>query len=892
MSSRFLAIGAVGVLTAISAASAVGPGQLIRLHSSAPGISPLHVAGARSPQGATAPSSKFDGALAEISRHVRSEHPGVRDLHVLNPAAKFAQPANSSVPLVSVDAVTRGDPQQLKAALVGLGLQHASSYSNDVGGWLPVDQLDAAAALTEVHAIRAAMMRTKSGAVTSQGDYAQNSDLVRSQNALSGAGITVGIISDSYDCYSVYAANGVPAGGNAGYANNGFTADAATDVSTGDLPSNVTVLAEAQHGNGGCMNYGAPTQLPFGDEGRAMMQIVHDVAPGAALAFYTAENSEADFANGIGALANAGAKVIADDVGYFDEPFFQDGIVAQAIDAVEAQGVAYFSAAGNDGTMAYDNNSPSFATAGSGSNAGEKLLTFGTSGGTAVAYLPVTIPPMVPGEFVAIVLEWDQPYFTGAPNSGGATSQLDLCIENAVGNDIITNYFENPAVCSGPNALGKDPYQVMIVDNPANAAGNSLTETIHIVVGLANGTAPPGRIKVVVEDDGLGSTINQFATHSGTIQGHPNATGALAVGAAFFLQTPGCGSAAAELEYFSSVGGDPILFDVNGNPQTAVYRQKPDLVGPDGGNDTFLGFTLASDNPPIVDDSTIAGCKNNAGFPNFFGTSAATPHVAGIAALLLQADPTLTPAQIYTTFHNSTLPMGTVPNYSSGYGFVQADLAAAATSPMIPAVPALSLGANSITLGNSTTLTWSSANNQGCTAGGSWSGAQPSSGSQTITPTVVGTDTYTLACTNLAGTSPSASVMLTVSPAAVPPAPTLSLASNSITLGNSTMISWSSTNATGCTASGSWSGAIAVSGSQTLTPAATGTDTYMLVCANAIGTSPSASVMLTVNAAASGGGSHGGGALGVYSLLGLMGLWVARVRRALRVARKSQVAIT
>ncbi len=80
------------------------------------------------------------------------------------------------------------------------------------------------------------------------------------------------------------------------------------------------------------------------------------------------ENSEADFANGIGKLAaavsagGAGAKVIADDIGYFDEPFFQDGIVAQAIDAVEANGVAYFSAAGNDGTLAYDNTAPSFAT--------------------------------------------------------------------------------------------------------------------------------------------------------------------------------------------------------------------------------------------------------------------------------------------------------------------------------------------------------------------------------------------------------------------------------------------------------------------------------------------------------------------------------------------------
>ena len=47
--------------------------------------------------------------------------------------------------------------------------------------------------------------------------------------------------------------------------------------------------------------------------------------------------------------------------------------------------------------------------------------------------LPVTIPPMVPGEFVVIVVEWDQPYVTGAPNSGGSTSAIDVCI---IGRDV------------------------------------------------------------------------------------------------------------------------------------------------------------------------------------------------------------------------------------------------------------------------------------------------------------------------------------------------------------------------------------------------------------------------------------------------------------------------
>ncbi len=197
-----------------------------------------------------------------------------------------------------IDAITRGDTQQLKTALVGLGLQRAAQYSNDVGGWLPVDQLNAAAALSDVHAMRAAMPRTRAGAGTSQGDFAQNSNLVRSQNALDGSGITVGVLSDSYDCYPVYAQNGVPAGGNQGYANNGFNVTAAQDIASGDLPASVTVLEEAA-----CMQYGAPLELPFGDEGRAIMQVVHDVAPGAALAFYTAENSEADFASGITKLA-------------------------------------------------------------------------------------------------------------------------------------------------------------------------------------------------------------------------------------------------------------------------------------------------------------------------------------------------------------------------------------------------------------------------------------------------------------------------------------------------------------------------------------------------------------------------------------------------------------
>ena len=136
---------------------------------------------------------------------------------------------------------------------------------------------------------------------------------------VNGTGIKVGVLSDSFN--------------NLG--------GAAADEADGALPPGADIQVLKDLSGGGS------------DEGRAMMQIIHDIAPGASLAFYTAFDSEQDFANGILALAAAGSKVIVDDVSYFDEPFFQNGVIAQAIQTVEAEGVTYVTAAGNDGSNAY-----------------------------------------------------------------------------------------------------------------------------------------------------------------------------------------------------------------------------------------------------------------------------------------------------------------------------------------------------------------------------------------------------------------------------------------------------------------------------------------------------------------------------------------------------------
>jgi hypothetical protein len=782
MPLRKIAMGMMGAVMAVAAASAVGPEQHPLRHEVAPGAAHLKAFGGRSAQQVASPSSsKFDPALAQIALHANSLRPGseMQDLRNLNPGARFHQ-APDGTPMVLIEATSRGNPLQLKSTLINMGLQRAAHFSNAVSGWLPVAQLDAVTQQVELHSIRAAMPYTRTGATTTQGDFVMNAPTVRSANSLSGNGVKVGILSDSYDCYATYAANGVPADGHNGYANeNGITTTAAGDISTGDIPSSVTVNEEsntnAAKASNTCFDFGT-AQLPFSDEGRAMMQIVHDVAPNASLDFYPAIFGQSDFANGIITMANQGAKIIADDVGYFEEPFFQDGVISQAITQVKAAGVAYFTAAGNNGNFAYDNPTDPSAAAttplqfstvvGSGApGAGEKLLNFDATRNTNITSLAVSVPSMRPGDFLAVVVQWDQPFVTGstAANPPGSTSSIDVCLTAITGNDIVGDDNLNPLAnnCTGASTVGQDPLQVILVGNPASNTANSSPTTFNIQVGLAN-NVPPNRIKVAVEGDGLPLGMSPFFTGtSPTVQGHSMSADAISVGAALYLNTPACGVTPAVAEVYSSFGGGPILFDTTGTALTAPQvRQKPDLVGPDGGSDTFLGDNIGAK------ASSTTGCVNGTTFPNFQGTSAATPHVAAVAALLLEADPSLTVDQLYTILQQSTVSMAPASPNIVGAGFIQADIAASKTPAVIPPAPILTLASTSIAVGASTTLTWTSSNNQGCTASGTWSGAQVSNGQLTISPTAVGTQTYTLMCTNVAGTSQADSVTLTVTAAA------------------------------------------------------------------------------------------------------------------------------
>jgi hypothetical protein len=232
---------------------------------------------------------------------------------------------------ILVDAVAVDDSEVLLQDLGRLGLRKGSRYGFIVSGQLPLAVLEKAAALKSLRYISASIPVRSVGDYTSQGDPAMQADVARAVSGRDGTGITVGVLSDSYAQQT-----------------GGVTA--ADDVASNDLPAAAIILDD-----GGVCTDGIQQQ-ECTDEGRAMAQIIHDVAPGASIAFHTAYNGIADFANGIQELAAAGADVLVDDIFYVGEPMFQDGAIAKAVDNVAAAGVAYFSAAGNQGRDSYEHS--------------------------------------------------------------------------------------------------------------------------------------------------------------------------------------------------------------------------------------------------------------------------------------------------------------------------------------------------------------------------------------------------------------------------------------------------------------------------------------------------------------------------------------------------------
>ncbi|NNG01091.1 MAG: S8 family serine peptidase [Desulfobacteraceae bacterium] len=512
---------------------------------------------------------------------------------------------------VVIDAVASGETEALLEDLSELGFEDSAAFGRMVSGTLPIEALAGLAQLKTLQFARPAMAATQVGLVTSEGDPAMNADLAREESEVSGRGVTVGAMSDSYDCL----------GG------------AADDIATGDLPreSRITILDDSA--------------CPGSDEGRAMMQLIRDVAPRSDQAFHTAFGGQADFAWGIIELAiQAGSDIIVDDVFYYAEPMFQDGIIAQAVDLAKTSGVAYFSSAGNGGRNAWETEEGGFVSSGIPGIFGGMRHDFDPGPGVD------DLQSVLIGTGLTIfVFQWDEPFFSvsGAP---GSASDMDIILYLPGGTFIgIGGYSFN---------IGGDAVEVFGVRNSGPPA------ILEIGLELWEGPAPNFMKYVVFDprtdsiDDPPSSYVIDFPTDSGTNYGHSNAAGAAGVGAAFWRRTPRFGVFPPMVEAFSSAGGTPILFDTTGSRISPEIRLKPDFVAPDGGITTFFGTRDTYGN--VDPDGT-----------NFFGTSAAAPHAAAVAALMLEANRRLTPDDIFDILKDSAIDMDdpVTPYFDFGFDF-------------------------------------------------------------------------------------------------------------------------------------------------------------------------------------------------------------------------------
>ena len=521
---------------------------------------------------------------------------------------------------VAIEATADTNPDQLLTDLQSLGLQQSLAFGRVVSGVIPISELGNVAALSSLRLVRPVYRPiTNVGLVTSQGDVAQRSSNARSiYPGVDGTGITVGVLSDSYDNLR----------------------GASADVASGDLPSGVIVLKDLASGGT--------------DEGRAMLQIVSDVAPGAKLAFHTAAGGEVAFAIGIINLAKpvanggAGASVIVDDIVYSSEPYFQDGIVTQVVDIVAANGVAYFSSAGNYARGSYES---AFVPGGIDNTVGGQSYTFHDFDPSEVVnnFQAITINgAFKPG------LQWDQPFFSYSTTRVGSQNDLDLFL-------FVSPSFTSILISSSTNNnLNADPFESSLV-----ASG---TGTAYLAIGKRNSVGGPDPTKIKYVDFSGSNNTFQFATNSSTSVGHNQSANGLGVAAASYQATPAFGTNPPVAQPFTSLGGTPILFDRAGNRlATPIIRNQPAITAPDGVDTTFFGWD-----------------SDRNGKPNFFGTSAAAPSAAGVAALIRQAAPSATNTQIYNALKNTAIDMNT-PGYDllTGYGLIQAD-AAIATLNYVP----------------------------------------------------------------------------------------------------------------------------------------------------------------------------------------------------------------
>ncbi|MEX1252978.1 MAG: flexitail domain-containing putative surface protein [Dehalococcoidia bacterium] len=472
---------------------------------------------------------------------------------------------------------------------LGATVQRVADEQGLVQAWLPIDQLTTIERLPGVTFVGLPDYGVpRTGSVTTQGDTLLNVAAARSTFGFDGSGVRVGVVSDG-------------------------VAGLAASQSSNDLPAVNTATCD--------VGSGSPTASAAGAEGTAMLEIVHDLAPGAELWFgyagLTIDGTILDFMAAVNCLAD-NVDVVVDDIGWYNAGPY-DGTSFVSVNATRTmeksnRARSYLTAVGNDALSHYQGN---FVDAGGAFPGLSGFHLFQrVSGTTSDAFnagpAPANPVAMATGATACVFLQWNDP-FTGSAN------------------DYDLYFFDDDRLAAGdPNALvdfstgpqtgSQPPVEGFCYVNPGPAgffdiiidrfSGQTRNLDMFVLCSLCM-PLPSGT---------FGQPELNYNTACSSVSNNSDAKPpVISVGALDGTVPP-----ANAIEPYSSCG------------PTEDGRIKPEGAGVDG-----------------VD---VTG---NGGFPDqFFGTSAAAPHAAAIAALLVDCQPNLSPTGIRSILMSTATDLG------------------------------------------------------------------------------------------------------------------------------------------------------------------------------------------------------------------------------------------